>query len=137
MGSISVNYDETDVAKLLDSIIKHPNKEEFVNLLTPMLCKSSNAVNLFFKLAIGNKLPEVFPTGTICKISIKNVVYNDIERQKLQEQYGDTDGKMIVTIKQFRGFDEWSPYTIEFKKPNGDLDTTYVAVEYLEVIEEF
>jgi len=137
MGIISVNYNETDVAKLLNSIIKHSNKEEFVNLLTPMLCKSSNAVNLFFKLAIGNKLPEVFPVGTICKISINHVVYNDLERIKLQEQYGDTDGKMIVTIKDFRGFDEWSPYTIEFKKPNGVLDTTYVAAEYLEVIEEF
>ena len=56
---ISVTYEDTDVAKALMSIIKHENKEEFVKLLTPMVCSSSIGCELFFKLMLGNKLPLV------------------------------------------------------------------------------
>jgi len=40
---ISVNYDDTDVAKAFSKIIKDSNAEEFVKLLTPMICSSSHA----------------------------------------------------------------------------------------------
>lgn len=49
---ISVTYDETDVAKALEKIIKDPNAAEFVKLLTPMLCQSSNASTWFLNLCL-------------------------------------------------------------------------------------
>jgi hypothetical protein len=45
---ISVTYDDTDVAKALSKIIKDPNAEEFVKLLTPMICGSSQTCDHFF-----------------------------------------------------------------------------------------
>ena len=68
---ISVTYDDTDVAKALSKIIKDPNSEEFVKLLTPMICTSQQGTEHFFKLMLGNKLPEPIPIGTLCKVSIK------------------------------------------------------------------
>ena len=47
---VSVNYEDTDVATALAKIIKDPNSAEFVKLLTPMLCSSSEAIQHFFKL---------------------------------------------------------------------------------------
>ena len=137
---ISVNYDDTDVAKALSKIIKDPNSEEFVKLLTPMLCGSSQAVDHFFKLMIGNKLPEIIPNGTLCKMYYSNLGYG-VDREATKEKFADQDENVTVTIKEFRGYHEYSPYTIECMVVTTTgltrLDTTYVQTKDLEVIEEF
>lgn len=137
---ISVNYDDTDVAKALGKIIKDSNAEEFVKLLTPMICGSSQAVDHFFKLMIGNKLPEIIPNGTLCKMYYNNLGYG-VDREATRDKFADQDENVTVTIKEFRGYHEYSSYTIEcmvvttsgLTRP----DTSYVQAKDLEVIEEF
>lgn len=137
---VSVTYDDTDVAKALSKIIKDSNAEEFVKLLTPMLCGSSQAVDHFFKLMIGNKLPEIIPNGTLCKMYYSNLGYG-VDREATKEKFADQDENVTVTVKEFRGYHEYSPYTIECMVVTtaglARLDTAYVQTKDLEVIEEF
>ena len=134
-----VNYEDTDVAKALDSIIKHPNKDEFVKLLTPMLCDSSLAINYFFKLMIGNKLPEVISSGTLCYLPLKELGYgSDKDAIAVSDLVNDA-GEVIVTVIEFRGFNQYSPYAVSYTNiKNGTkvVETCYVSSESLRVIDE-
>jgi hypothetical protein len=137
---ISVNYEDTDVAKALGTIINHPNKDEFVKLLTPILCGSSDATNYFFKLLIGDTLPEVIPNGTLCKIKVDRLGYSS-NKDEIRKKFADDEDKVLVTVKEFRGYHEYSQYHIEYGNVLSDStvekDTTYVSAKELEVIEEF
>lgn len=138
--NISVTYDDSDVAKALSKIIKDPNAEEFVKLLTPMLCNNSQATDHFFKLMIGNKLPDTIPIGTLCRMSIDNMGYGT-DKELTRQEFADADDKIVVTVLEFRGYHEWSPYIVEYIAAVGNgtnkRDTTYVRTNELEVIEEF
>ena len=137
---ISVNYDDTDVAKAFSKIIKDLNAQEFVKLLTPMICSSSQACDYFFKLMLGNKLPDIIPNGTLCKISVNDLGYGS-HKDAIREKFADENDKVVVTVKEFRGYHEYSEYVIEYTDvlDSGATkkDTTYVQARDLEVIEEF
>jgi len=137
--NVSVNYKDTDVAKALESIIKHPNSAEFVKLLTPMLCGSSEAIQHFFKLMIGNKLPEVIPDSTLCWIHVSKLSYG-ANQDLITKSDLCVDGHIMVSVFNFRGYHEYSPYVVEYTNilPDGTRkkDTAYIPFGYLEVIEE-
>ena len=137
---ISVTYEDTDVAKALGKIIKDSNTEEFVKLLTPMICSSQQATEYFFKLMLGTKLPDIIPDGTLCKISVNNLGYGS-HKDAIREKFADEDDKVVVTVKEFRGYHEYSQYHIEYTDvlDSGATkkDSTYVQMRDLEVIEEF
>ena len=137
---VSVTYDESDVAKALEKVIKDPNAKEFVKLLTPMICSNSSAVDYFFKLMIGNKLPEVIPDGTMCKVRVDRLGYGS-NKDMIRQVFADEEDKVIVTVKQFRGYHEYSQYHIAYKNVLDDGttkdDNTYVSSNELEIIEEF
>ena len=137
---ISVSYDETDVAKALSKIIKDPNAEEFIKLLTPMICANQPATEYFFKLMIGNKLPDIIPSGTLCRMPVNSIGYG-MNRESTKQMYADSDGCIIVTVTGFRGYHEYSQYIVEYTGITnaGDTrkDTTYAQLVELEIIEEF
>ena len=136
---IGVTYDETDVAAVLKKIIKDSNSEEFVKLFTPMICQSHNASGWLFKLMIGKDLPKVIPDGTLCKAHVRHLSYSS-NKEAILAKYGDQFGKVIVTIKEFRGFHEYSNYIISYTsvddQGNDESKTTGIGAEDLEVIEE-
>jgi hypothetical protein len=136
---VSVNYEDTDVATALAKIIKDPNSAEFVKLLTPMLCSSSEGIQHFFKLMIGNKLPYIIPNSTLCWMEVTKLSYG-ANQDLLIESDLCVDGNIMVSVFNFRGYHEYSPYVVEYTNilPDGTRkrDTTYTSVEYLEVIEE-
>lgn len=137
---ISVTYEDSDVAKALGKIIKDPNQEEFVKLITPMICCSQHATEHFFKLMLGNKLPEIIPNGTLCKIKVDRLGYSS-NKDLIRKAYADEDDKVIVTVREFRGFHEYSQYHITYKNVFQDGtskdDSTYVSAGELEVLEDF
>jgi hypothetical protein len=137
---ISVTYEDSDVAKALSKIIKDPNAKEFIKLLTPMICTSQQGSEHFFKLMLGNELPDIIPTGTLCKIHINQLGYGS-NKQAIKEQFADDDENIVVTVKEFRGYHEYSQYHIEYNNilEDGSLrkDSTYVQRKELEIIEEF
>lgn len=136
---ISVNYDESDVAKALDKIIKDSNSEQFIKLFTPIICNSSQTCEHFFKLMLGNKLPDIIPVGTLCKMHYSNLGYG-VDKESTKEKFADQDEYVTVTVKEFRGYHDYSPYLVESMVVAGNvtrLDTTYASIRDLEVIEEF
>jgi hypothetical protein len=136
---VSVNYEDSDVAKALESIIKHHNSAEFVKLLTPMLCSSSQGIQHFFKLMIGNKLPEVIPKGTLCYMPVNQVSYG-ANKDLIGNSDLCIDDNIIVSIQDFRGYHEYSDYMVEYTNILEDgtrkKEITYTSTEYLTVIEE-
>jgi len=137
--NVSVTYDDSDIAKALQKIIKDSNSAEFVKLLTPMLCQSSNASTWFFKLIIGNKLPHIIPNSTLCWMDVTKLSYGANQDLLIASDLC-VDGNIMVSVYNFRGYHEYSPYIVEYTNilPDGTRkkDTTYTSVEYLEVIEE-
>ena len=137
---ISVNYDDTDVARALSKIIKDSNAEEFVKLFTPIICNSSQTCEHFFKLMLGNQLPDIIPNGTLCKMYYGNLGYG-VDKEATKEKFADQDENVTVTVKEFRGYHEYSPYLVECMVVTGTgltrLDTTYAQTKDLEIIEEF
>jgi hypothetical protein len=138
--NVSVNYDDTDVAKALSKIIKDSNAEEFIKLLTPMICSSQQATEYFFKLMLGNTLPDVIPNGALCKIKVDKLGYAS-NKDEIRKRFADDEDKVVVTVKGFRGYHEYSQYHIEYLNVLSDStvekDTNYVSVNSLEIIEEF
>jgi hypothetical protein len=61
---------------------------------------------------IGNKLPDIIPDGTLCKMYYVNLGYGVIK--KLPKKSLLIKMKIVVTIKEFRGYHEYSEYTIEY-----------------------
>ena len=138
--NISVNYDETDVVKLLSQIIVHPNAEEFVKLLAYQVGTSSPATNHLFKLHLGHKLFEPLPNGTLCYINYKHLTYTANIADMVNAGIINEDGLVIVKIMNFRGYHEHSNYTISFENvTNGkrQADTSWCNHEQLKIIEEF
>jgi hypothetical protein len=139
--NISVTYDASDVAKALSKIIKDPNAEEFVKLFTPIICGSSQTVEHFFKLMIGNKLPDIIPIGTLCRMPVDSISGYGVDKELTRQEFADADDKIVVTVIGFRGYHEWSTYAVEYVaavgKGSNKRDTTYVRTNELEVIEEF
>jgi hypothetical protein len=137
---ISVNYEDTDVAKALGKIIKDSNSEEFIKLLTPMICSSQQATEYFFKLMLGNDLPDIIPNGTLCKIKVDRLGYAS-NKDEIRKKFADDEDKVVVTVKEFRGYHEYSQYHIEYLNVLSDSieekEITYVNAKELEVIEEF
>jgi hypothetical protein len=137
--NITVKYEETDVAKALEKIIKDSNSAEFVKLLTPMLCKSHRGVDWFFKLMIGNQLPEIISKGTLCKIKVDHLGYG-ANKAAIANKYADADDKVVVTIKEFNGFHDYINYTIDYinvdEHDNDVKDYTSAEAQHLEIIIE-
>lgn len=137
---VNVTYDDTDVAKALSKIIKDSNAEEFVKLLTPMICDSSQGVNHFFKLMMGSSLPDVIPNGTLCRMPTTNIGYG-VDTALTRDKFADADGKIVVTVKEFRGHHQYSEYVVEYTgvvaSGTTKVNTDYVNAKDLEVIEEF
>ena len=139
--NVSVTYDDSDVAHALRKIIKDENSEEFVKLLTPFLCQNSQATTWFFKLMLGNKLPEVIPNGTLCRILVQDLDYNANKSALLRSNLVDDNDKVIARVHEFRGWHEHSNYVIKYSNWHQDNDHAYEEKSYvqayaLEVIEE-
>jgi hypothetical protein len=139
MRQISVTYDETDISKALEQVITHSNKAEIVKLITPMICSSSSAVDYFFKSILGNELPKVFPEGSICKCHVNNLSYGS-NKDLVREKFADADGKIVVTVKEFRGYHEYSNYWVSYTNvyPDGSTkkETSHCSFAELELLSE-
>ena len=137
--NISVNYDETDIGRLLSQIIVHPNAEEFVKLLAYQVGTSQEATNHLFKLHLGYKLFDPIPNGTLCYINYKHLTYTaDIPEMNKASLIHDE--LVLVKVMAFRGYHEHSNYTISFENViNGkrQADTSWCNHEQLTIFEEF
>ena len=138
---ISVTFEDTDIHKLLEGIISHPNKKELVKLLTPLLCDYSKAAEWFLKVSMGKKLPEVLVPGTLCYINIRYLGYDANKDAIRNSDLANENEEVICKVKEFRGFHNYAEYSIEFTNidENGVRKKAYTNTDptNLTVIEEF
>ena len=138
---IHLEFDETDLYNTLNSIIDHPNKEEIVKLFTPFIGGSSDCSKWLFKLILGKKLPDILPHGTICLTHVNNLSYDIDKTATIASELTDNNGMIACTIKEFKGFHNWTHYEIEHyaydKQGDKKLFNSYLMTEQLEIMEEF
>lgn len=138
---IHLEFDETDLHNTLKSMIKHPNSEEIVKLLTPFIGSSSDCTKWLFKLILGRKLPDVIPVGTICLTHVNNLSYDINKPKTLESDLSDNNGMIACTIKEFKGFHDWKHYVVESLAIDAQGEqkvfTSYVMADTLEIMEEF
>jgi hypothetical protein len=111
---ISVQYDETDVHALLKQLITHENAEQFINLLTPLICESHKAGDWLFKLHLGKSLPPVLPINTLCYIGLANLAYSANKKGIEEQGLMNPDGFVICKIVEFKGFHGYNEYYVSY-----------------------
>jgi hypothetical protein len=76
----------------------------------------------------------------MCKVRVDRLGYGS-NKDMIRQVFADEEDKVIVTVKQFRGYHEYSQYHIAYKNVLDDGttkdDNTYVGSNELEIIEEF
>ena len=111
---ISIELEETEIYKLLDSMITHQNKSELLKLLTPILCSGHKSAELFIKCAmLGLTLPDSLPEGTIVSINIDGLNHLSSERERISNSHLNIgDNRILGVIDKFRGYHEYSSYSV-------------------------
>jgi hypothetical protein len=139
--NISVQFEDSDLHRILSDMIVHPNKEEYLKLLVPMLCESHKASDWFFRLHMGKTLPKVLPKGTLCYIKVKHLGYSASKDEIRKSNLCNDQDQVVCKVEDYRGIHSYSNYTISFT----DFDTSgnqfeatcTVAEDELIEIEEF
>ena len=135
-----IQFDETDVAKILEKIIIGDNKEEMVKLLTPMICEDNNSVNLLTKVYIGHTLPKVIPEGSFCHVNYDYIGYVSQTKLQLFKNNCDENNMLVGIVGEFRGYHK-EIYKVIFKLKDdyGNIveEYSYIRKDHIEVIKEF
>jgi hypothetical protein len=138
---ISVQFEDSDLHKVLSEMIIHPNKEEYLKLLVPIICESHRASDWFFRLHMGNKLPDIIPDGTMCYIHVNNLSYDANKEAIKNSTLCNKQGQVVCTVKEFKGYHGYSMYTVGYTNVDDNgvqkESTTSVDEKALEIIEEF
>jgi hypothetical protein len=139
--NISVQFEDSDLHRVLSDMIVHPNKEEYLKLLVPILCESHKASDWFFRLHMGKKLPKVLTKGTMCYIGVKYLGYSASKDEIRNSNLCNDKDQVVCKIKEYRGIHNYNAYTITFTDfdPTGNPveSTCTVSEEDLIEIEEF
>jgi hypothetical protein len=89
---------------------------------------------------IGKKLPEIIPSGTLCKLAVSELGYSANKEEILKSDLIDDFRKVIVTVDEFKSYDAYQNYHVKYTNllPDGtkEIGFCYVQGEVLEVIEE-
>lgn len=138
--SIYVEYEDSEIAKSLETIIKSPYKKDFVKLLTPMLCTNDTALKVFTKIFTGNGLKDPIPNNTTAYIKLDNfgwgVDLDEIRNRNLVRE----DDTILVTITKFCGYHTPFQYEITYpcvKDGKNSTKTTTVKEQDLIIFKEF
>jgi len=134
-----IEFDDTDVARILKKIITGDCKDEMVKLLTPIICDEHHSVKLLAKIFIGHKLPNIIPEGTFCRIK-RSEFYIHPSKEQLYKDNVDDNDELIGIIKDFRGYHkDMYGVTFKLKEKDGSIteDYSYLRSYQIEVIKEF
>lgn len=135
-----IQFDETDVAKILEKVITGNNRQEMIKLLTPIICEDNNSVELLTKVYIGHPLPKVIPEGSFCHVNYDNLGYISNNKQQLYLDNRDENNMLVGKVGEFRGYHK-DMYKVTFRlsDQSGNVveDYSYIRSYQIEVIKEF
>lgn len=140
--NISVNYEDTEIATLLKSVIKHPNDTEIIKLLSSAICNNHRLAELFIKCTtVDYKLPGIYEKGTIVKVPIDEISYSKSSRDVVKNSRLNIGNDMMyATIEAFRGYDQYSEYSInhEWLDGSGEVikETNFIQGKYIILLDD-
>jgi hypothetical protein len=135
-----IQFDETDVAKILEKVITGDNKGEMIKLLTPIICEDNNSVELLTKVYIGHSLPKIIPEDSFCHVSYDKIGYISQNKVGLYESNRDENNMLVGVVGEFRGYHkDLYKVTFKLKDDSGNIveDYSYIRTCDIEVIKEF
>lgn len=121
---VSVDITEKDIAKMVEDICKEVQSLKKANnitdLFTELLLKDTRVCNHFIQIILGNGLPEALCKGDLVRCNWKRLKVGLSDADPIFEMLNEnnllnTDEDVVCTIKSFRGYTEYFPYTVEFK----------------------
>lgn len=121
---VNITLTEKDITAMLMSIcqtvqsIKKAN--DITDLFTEVLLKSTEASSLFVQVMLGNGLPEALCEGDLVRCNWKRLKVGLSDADSIFEMLNENnllnaDEDVVCTIKSFRGYTDYFPYTVEFK----------------------
>lgn len=121
---VNITLTEKDITAMLMSIcqtvqsIKKAN--DITDLFTEVLLKSTEASSLFVQVMLGNGLPEALCEGDLVRCNWKRLKVGLSDADSIFEMLNENnllnaDEDVVCTIKLFRGYTDYFPYTVEFK----------------------
>jgi hypothetical protein len=112
---IVVDYEESDIGKMLDKILKESTyKKELLKLLTPLVCQSPEAVKNFIKIHTGITLPEPYKPNTCAYVDIDALGWGaDIATMKHHNLIRD-DNTVLVSIVKHIGYHLAFDYEVSY-----------------------
>jgi hypothetical protein len=112
---IRIKITDTDINLLLNTILADSsNKDEMIKLLSYFICSNHTVSEELISIHLGNKLPKIIPNGSLCKLLVQNLGFDSNKTAILQSDLVDEEGYIIVKVKEFRGYHEYSEYIVEY-----------------------
>ena len=121
---VNITLTEKDITAMLMSICQTVQSTKKANditdLFTELLLKSTEASSLFVQVMLGNGLPEALCEGDLVRCNWKRLKVGLSDADPIFEMLNENnllnaDEDVVCTIKSFRGYTEYFPYTVEFK----------------------
>ena len=115
---IVVDYNDTEIAKGLSSIIKGSYSKEFIKLLTPLICDNEQAVMHFMKIFTGYELEEPIPANTMAYVELPNLGWGVDKETMHSEKLVKEDGTVLVRIDRHIGYHTLHNYEVSYVSKN-------------------
>ena len=121
---VNITLTEKDITAMLEDICKTTQSvkkaNDITDLFTELLLKSTEASSLFVQVMLGNGLPEALREGDLVRCNWKRLKVGLSDADFIFEMLNENnllnaDEDVVCTIKSFRGYTEYFPYTVEFK----------------------
>ena len=116
--SIMLNLDKDNMALVIENIINSNNvlaKKKLINVLKHHVIGDNNICATIVDIALGKEIPTEITVGTTVKIDPEKTGWlSSDEKSILQDN--TRDGEIYGIIKNFKGYQGWSNYTVEFKE---------------------
>jgi hypothetical protein len=121
---VNINLTEKDITAMFMSVCQTVQSTKKANditdLFTELLLKSTEASSLFVQVMLGNGLPEALREGDLVRCNWKRLKVGLSDADPIFEMLNENnllnaDEDVVCTIKSFRGYTDYFPYTVEFK----------------------
>lgn len=104
MANISVTFTNDHIHYILNEMIDHPMKEEYIKLLIPFISESHKASELFVKIHSGHKLYEPIEPGRICYVSIDALDFDANKKELKESRFNNGKDEILCRVIEHSGY---------------------------------
>jgi len=140
MADIHVKFTNDDIHYILNEMINHPMKEEFLKLLVPLISESHKASEYFIKIHSGHKLYKPIEPGRICYVSIDALDFDANKKELKESRFNNGKDEILCRVIDHNGYHLYRNTQISYINvyPDGKESEkiSQVEVKELTVVED-